>query len=368
MEKKVAYIVLLVYCSFVFSALFVLFFFPNQINQSKELISQKKNKVLGEPTVSFSPSPLQLPHLTYESIFAKDHSWTEDLPKDKTISLITTGDVIPARSVNFKMQTYNNFAHPFLKTAELLRSADITLINLEAPLTINCPVTNSGMTFCGDQRFVEGLLFAGIDVVSLANNHTLNYGVEGIGQTIDILDKNNILHCGFPTNKLTMEQLSNRAMGFLGWNLLEEFNEQKVLDVIKQADLEVDILIVSVHWGAEYQRIPAQWQKELARKMIDAGADLIAGNHPHWFQPIEIYKKRLIIYAQGNFVFDQEWSHETKTGIVGKHTFYENRLIDSQFFPIFIEDFNQPRFMEGEEKEEVLEILEEISVKIPNYK
>jgi poly-gamma-glutamate synthesis protein (capsule biosynthesis protein) len=360
MEKKIAYIVLLIYCSFVFSALFILFFFPNQINRSEDkLISPMADKTLGN--TSPSPSPIDLPKLSYENIFAKDHSWVEELPEEKITNLITTGDVIPARSVNFKMQTYNDFTHPFLKTADFLRSADITLINMEAPLTINCPVTNSGMIFCGDQRFLQGLLFAGIDVVNLANNHTLNYGVEGMSQTIDVLDKNGIVFCGFPTNHLAIKQCSHLSFGFLGWNLLEDFNEQEVLDTIKKADDEVDILIVSVHWGAEYQRIPAPWQKTMARKMIDAGTDLIAGNHPHWYQPIEIYKDRLIIYAQGNFVFDQEWSEETKTGIVGKHVFYEDRLVDSQWFPVFIEDFNQPRFMSEDEGREVMKLLEKLS-------
>jgi len=340
--------------------LLVLFFSPFKIFKSdKGLVSPKRDRALRTPKPS--PQSVQLPELSYDLIFAKDHSWVEDLPEEKITTLITTGDVIPARSVNFKMLSYNDFTHPFLKTADFLRSADITLINMEAPLIKNCPVTNSGMIFCGDQRFVQGLLFAGIDVINLANNHTLNYGVEGIGQTIDVLDKNNIVFCGFPTNHLAIKPYNHLTFGFLGWNLLEEFDENEVLNTIKQADNKVDILIVSVHWGAEYQRVPADWQKVLARKMIDAGADMIAGNHPHWYQPIEIYKDRLIIYAQGNFVFDQEWSRETKTGIVGKHVFWEDKLVDSHFFPVFIEDFNQPRFMSEDEGRAVMETLENIS-------
>lgn len=308
------------------------------------------------------PSHSSPPPLTLNSIFSSDHSWVNQIPEEKAITLITTGDVIPARTVNYKMTVYNDFTHPFAKTADFLRSADLTLINLESPLIKNCPVTNMGMIFCGHQRFIDGLLFGGIDVVNLANNHTLNYGLNGIQQTIDLLNNNNILTCGFPINNLTMKQCNNLTIGFLGWNLLEKFNEEEILETIKQAKNQVDLLIVSPHWGAEYTPYPAQWQRKLAHQMIDAGADLIAGNHPHWIQPIEVYQNKLIIYAHGNFIFDQEWSLETKTGIVGKHTFYENRLVESQFFPVFISDYNQPEFLEGSEKQKVLKNLKNLSL------
>ena len=269
-------------------------------------------------------------------------------PLPKTITIITTGDVIPARTVNYKMTKYNNFKYPFEKTAGFLKSADLTLINLESPLIKNCPVTNEGMIFCGDQRFIEGLKFADIDVVNLANNHVSNYGIDGIKQTVQLLENNNILTCG-SFNNLAIKQLNNLKIGFLGWNLLEKFDEQEILQIISQSKQKVDLLIVSFHWGAEYMPAPADWQKKLAYKIIEAGADMIVGNHPHWIQPIEFYKNKLIIYSHGNFIFDQEWSQETKTGVIGKHTFSDNKLIDSQFFPIFISDYSQPELLPKEE-------------------
>jgi len=309
------------------------------------------------PSPSPPLSPSFIPPLSLETIFKEDHSWTSQLPDNRTITLITTGDIIPARTVNYKMTIYNDFTHPFLKTADFLRSADITLINLESPLIKNCPVVNEGMVFCGSQRFIDGLLLADIDVVNLANNHTLNYGIDGIKQTINLLKNNNILISGYPLNNLTMKQCSNVTIGFLGWNFLEEFDEKKVLETIKDAKKQVDLLIVSAHWGAEYQPYPAEWQRKLAYIMIDAGADLIAGNHPHWTQPLEIYKDKIIIYAHGNFIFDQEWSLETKTGYIAKIVFLQRRIVDVQLFPVFISDYSQPEFLKKERKEEVLEKL-----------
>lgn len=279
-------------------------------------------------------------------------------PVSSSFTLITTGDIIPARTVNYKMTKYNDFTHPFIKTADFLKNADITLINLEAPLIKDCPVTNEGMVFCGNQRFLEGLIFAGIDVANLANNHSLNYDVEGLGQTIDLLKSNHILISGFPPNDITIRQLAdNITIGFLGWNLLEQFNKEEVLTAIKQAKTKTDLLIVSLHWGEEYVSCPAKWQIDFAHQIIDNGADLISGNHPHRVQPIEIYNDKLIIYSHGNFIFDQEWSKETKIGIVAKHSFVGNKRINSQFFPVLISDYNQPEFLAGQDKEIILQKL-----------
>ena len=87
---------------------------------------------------------------------------------------------------------------------------------------------------------------------------------------------------------------------------------------------------------------------------IDSGADLVIGNHPHWVQPIEIYKDKLITYAHGNFVFDQEWSLKTKQGVIGMYTFYNNHLVDVEYLPLQIEDFGQPYFLTGEAKQNIL--------------
>jgi poly-gamma-glutamate capsule biosynthesis protein CapA/YwtB (metallophosphatase superfamily) len=317
---------------------------------------------------SVLPSQLAVPPLTLDSIFNSDHSWINQLPQGQTITLITTGDIIPARTVNYKMTLYNDFTHPFKKTADFLSAADLTLINLEAPLIKNCPVTNEGMIFCGNQRFLDGLLFAGIDVVNLANNHTLNWGIEEVKQTIDLLKQNNIASCGFPVKQMAIEEIKGIKIGFLGWNLLETFNPDEILETIQKAKKEVDLLIISVHWGAEYTAYPADWQRELAQQMIENGADLIVGNHPHWIQPLEIYQDRLIIYAHGNFIFDQEWSLETKTGYVTKIAFYQGKIVDVQLFPVFISDYNQPEFLTEEKKEFILQKLKGLSFSLIKQK
>ena len=100
-----------------------------------------------------------------------------------------------------------------------------------------------------------------------------------------------------------------------------------------------------------------QFNNILGHFTIDSGADLVIGNHPHWIQPIEIYKGKLITYAHGNFVFDQEWSLKTKQGVVGKYTFYDNQLVDVEFLPIQIENYGQPFFLAGQAKKSILESM-----------
>jgi poly-gamma-glutamate synthesis protein (capsule biosynthesis protein) len=96
---------------------------------------------------------------------------------------------------------------------------------------------------------------------------------------------------------------------------------------------------------------------ELAHAAIDAGADFIIGNHPHWVQGVEIYKGKWITYAHGNFIFDQMWSYETRVGVIGKYTFYDDTLIGVEFIPIRIDNYAQPNPMTGQERQDTLDIM-----------
>ncbi len=318
--------------------------------------SQSSTRHFDIKAPEFLPEPLSL-----EKVFAEDHGWVATLSAERVRTLVATGDVIPARAVNFKTTQLNNFLWPFEKTAEVLESADLTLINLESPLVDNCPVTTEGMIFCGDPRHIEGLVFAGVDVANLANNHLENWGVEGVEGTASLLERAEILPIGI--NNPQFKEMAGLKVAFLGYDdtgagqIVAVADREKVVAEIKQAKELADLVVVSFHWGEEYTAQPTERQKELAHLAIDSGADLIIGNHPHWLQPVEIYKNKLIVYSHGNFIFDQMWSEETKIGLVGRYTFYDEQLIDVEFLPVYITDYGQPEFLEGERKEEVLGAL-----------
>ena len=263
--------------------------------------------------------------------------------KEKPITLIAVGDVMLGRSVNAKIRSLNNFIYPFLKTASFLKSADLTFINLEAPFYDHCPTINEGMKFCADPRAVEGLVFAEIDIVNLANNHIRNYGTEGVALTQSLLRQSKIDFLSFEENFL-VKVIQGTRLGFLGFDLTSGYQEKKVITQVKEEKAKVNILIVSFHWGQEYAQEPSPSQVKLAHQAVEAGADLIIGHHPHIIQRVEDYQGAKIVYSLGNFVFDQAWSEETKKGLVGLFTFQNKKLIKSKFKKIYIQDFCQPEF------------------------
>lgn len=274
-------------------------------------------------------------------------SWFGNLlkQKEKPIVLVAVGDIMLGRSVNAKMRFLSDFTYPFLRTANFLKEADITFANLESPFWQPCPTTNEGMIFCADPRAVEGLVFAGVDIVNLANNHTRNYGSKGVEKTKNLLNWSAITPLG-PEDDLLVKDIKGTKFGFLGFNLTGRFQKEEIIRKVKEGVGKVDILVVSFHWGVEYAQKPSSWQKELAHEVADAGADLILGHHPHVIQEVETYKKTPIIYSLGNFVFDQPWSQETRKGLVGIFTFQDKKLAKSEFKKIYIKDFCQPGFEE----------------------
>lgn len=272
-------------------------------------------------------------------------------------SLIAVGDIMLGRYVNVKMLQYNDFKYPFLKTASFTSNADITFGNLEAPIVADCPTTETGMIFCARPEAIAGLKFGGFDVLSIANNHILNYGQKGLDQTKLLLNKNSILYSPLSSsnfssnnqNNLTIKQLKNLRFGFLSFNLTQtstfDNDRYKWLKAISDNKESVDILIVSLHWGNEYQKSPTEAQKELAHQIIDSGAKIIIGHHPHVTQPTESYHNGLIFYSLGNFIFDQPWSEETKKGNIAKIIFEGKEIKSYEIIPVYIENSSQPNLL-----------------------
>jgi poly-gamma-glutamate capsule biosynthesis protein CapA/YwtB (metallophosphatase superfamily) len=356
--------ILLTFLLVVLTCLILGYFFQTIKQQESPQIKQvSEQSSPGWPTV-VSPTPIPL--ITIEQIFSDNHAWVNDIASNQIVTIVATGDVLTARVVNQKMVQMNNFHWPFEKTQTLLTSADLTIINLETPLLVSCPVTNTGMLFCGDARATEGLLYAGVDLATLGNNHMGNHFIEGIEETKQILTNAGI---NYVVDEPVIKVVNGTKFAFLSYNDIGApeqgvpwADDNKIIQGIAEAKKLADIVIVAPHWGVEYVTMPSSRQRNLARLMIDSGADLIIGNHPHWIQPVELYKAKLIMYAHGNFIFDQEWSEETKTGVVGKYTFVDNRLVDAEFVPIRIVEYGQPHVLEGEQKKRVLDEIRSASI------
>jgi len=293
-----------------------------------------------------------------------------------TTTIIFGGDVMLSRVVGQKIEKYNDFSWPFKNIASRMSVADLAVVNLESPMTIGGShlVKTGSFSFNADPRSVAGLNSAGIDLVSLANNHSLNQGSKGISDTQKILTENQIGFIGAGLNDLTarnawIKEINQFKFGFLAYAYPDDYSVATTntpgianMDIAKmKADIaklkkQADIVIILMHAGTEYKNVANSQQKEFAHVAIDAGADLVVGHHPHWVQNIEKYNNKPIIYSLGNLVFDQMWSKETQDGALAEVTWTDKKIDSIEMIPIRIKDYGQPMIIaDNFEKNVILE-------------
>lgn len=269
-------------------------------------------------------------------------------PKKNFITLALTGDVMLGRSVMQKYLEVNDYTYPFQKVADKLTNADLVLINLENPIVKNCPIHKGGFKFCSPPESIDGLLYAGVDIVTLANNHSGNYGEKGLKDTINYLEKRGIMVTG--VGSLVTKEIRGTKFGFLGFDKAQQMNPLLTPDeinLIAESDSKVDILVVSVHWGVEYQDIALPGVSKLSRDLIAKGADLVVGHHPHWVQNSEFINGAPVYYSLGNFIFDQMWSEETRKGMLVILTYEDDKFIKENKYNTYIREIGQPEISDN---------------------
>jgi poly-gamma-glutamate synthesis protein (capsule biosynthesis protein) len=284
-----------------------------------------------------------------------------DFLEPKTI--IFVGDIMLDRAVE-RLMKKNSFLYPFEKISQFLKETDFVFGNLEGPIVKNPPnFSDDSLQFAFYPEAIEGLKFANFNLLSLANNHTLNMGKSGLKQTREFLKNENINFVGDPLKCSDEFLFQKDKITFLAFNKTFTSNcpDEEVIETIKSVKKQnpENFLIVSIHWGNEYQIKSSAFQQKLARKIIDAGADLIIGHHPHVVQEIEIYNNKLIFYSLGNFVFDQYFSEQTQQGLAVRLEINEKKLV----FRLFSiqSKLSQPFLMEQKQAEKFLEKLSERS-------
>jgi poly-gamma-glutamate capsule biosynthesis protein CapA/YwtB (metallophosphatase superfamily) len=309
------------------------------------------------PTVSLPPNELRKVSLPEESEEAEDRVESQ--------TLLVTGDVLTARYVNELVLQKNDFLWPFRDIQPILENADLTWINLETPLVSNCPRKIDGMVFCGDLRHATTLKNVGVDVVNIANNHIGNQGAEGVAESVLALRREDLAVSGVVSPEYV--DRNGWRWAFLGFNEVDQqpgvlaSEPSSVERLIREAKMNADIVVVQFHWGAEYTRQPTSHQQLLAHLAVDSGADLVVGNHPHWFQPSEWYKDVYIMYSHGNTVFDQMWSEETREGVIGRYHFVNKKFVGVEWVPIWIEEYGRATEAKGERANKVLLELDRVT-------
>jgi poly-gamma-glutamate synthesis protein (capsule biosynthesis protein) len=239
-------------------------------------------------------------------------------------SLTAVGDIMLDRNVRGKILQYGA-DYPFAKIANQLKGANIVLANLEGPFTKSTKhaVSGGSLLFTFDEYLVSSLKRAGLTTLLLGNNHTLNQGQAGLNNTKALLKKNGLDYFGDPRNGRNFHLtkiLNGEPVTFLGYDNLDGRIANVLIDV-RNAHKKGEYVIVVPHWGAEYKLGIQPALQQQAKQLIDAGADMILGGHPHVVEPVEIYKGKFIAYSLGNFIFDQYFSYETQEELMLKLQF-----------------------------------------------
>jgi poly-gamma-glutamate synthesis protein (capsule biosynthesis protein) len=249
--------------------------------------------------------------------------------KEKSISILFVGDIMLDRNVARRIRK-NGFDTIFKDIHQIFKNKDIVVGNLEGNITNNpsiSEVDHNILRFTFNKEYATKLKDIGFTIFSLANNHSMDFYKAGYDETISNLSNANLKYFGSAYNNENISEsieVNNNKICFIGYHDLYTFNENPILDEIKNTRDSCNYQIIFAHWGNEYKNYASERQIELAHKFIDTGADLVIGAHPHVIQPIEIYRNKAIFYSLGNFVFDQDFSYETK------HSFAVELNIDSK--------------------------------------
>jgi poly-gamma-glutamate synthesis protein (capsule biosynthesis protein) len=267
-------------------------------------------------------------------------------PEVDVVRMVAVGDIMLSRTVHDQM-VKRGFNWPFAETAAFLSAADLTVGNLETPMLTQCPLMTNRMVFCSEDESLAGMTLAGLDVLSLANNHSLNQGSQALVETERLLAT--VGMTGVPEGEVRVREIGGLRWGFIGFDDVSKLVDRVTMESLAaSASGEVEVLVAMMHWGVEYVSEPSDRQVTLGRALIDAGVDVVVGAHPHWVQPVEEYQGKLIFYSLGNFVFDQMWSEETRLGEVAdvEFRFEEGALaeMDYELLPVRIYEYGQPRF------------------------
>lgn len=302
-------------------------------------------------------------------------------PVQEDITLAFAGDILLDGFVGSQIAKYGvNF--PFAKVAPALKKADLAFANLETPVSVRGKPAEKTFAFRSRPETLRGLSYAGIDGVTVANNHILDYGQNAMLDTLVHLDRNQIGHTGAGRNieeafKPYVKTIKGKRVAVLGasrvlsgpaWyagksspGAASAYTAEPLLSAVKKSAKDNDYTIVYLHWNEEFKDYPEEYARKLAKQIIDSGADIILGAHSHCLMGIEYYKHKPIYYSLGNFVFNRS----TRGGEKTLHSMLLNMVISEtgisgKITPVKIIG-GQPNFMGAAYNEKMIKRMNELS-------
>ncbi len=298
---------------------------------------------------------------------------------DSLVQILFTGDVMLAK--HFQHYIGQNYAYAFARIP-WFKQADISVINLENPLTTATEAMEKPFVFKAPPRLVEVLKDGGVDLANLANNHIYDYGAPGLMETIQTLKAAGIRYVGAGANfaeahRPVIFERKGIRIGFLAYYGVRAHSESHpageddpgtalrrlrfIRDDVRALRPKVDFLVVIFHWGFEKEHFPRPHQIKFAHRVIDYGADLIVGHHPHVLQGVEKYKGKMIVYSLGNFIFGGLYRTHYQTAVLQVNIDARHpQKWDVRFLPVQV-NYWQPRLLTSAQGDSVLKHIAEYS-------
>ena len=252
----------------------------------------------------------------------------KNIMQEKVVRISCAGDCTLGTDVSFggstlpvEVEAQNNDYGWFLRNVEPIFSEDdLTIVNFEGTLTDRGLRQDKTFAFRGSPEYVNILTEGSVEAVTLANNHSVDYGEVSMADTKTYLDEAGIIW--FENLNAAVVEKNGVKIGLIGLNALSgtaEANLPKAMDKVKNDGAE--LVIVQIHWGIEGDLIPMASQRQLAHTAIDLGAELVIGHHPHVVQGLEKYNGRMIVYSLGNFCFGGNQNPKDKDAMIFQQTF-----------------------------------------------
>jgi poly-gamma-glutamate synthesis protein (capsule biosynthesis protein) len=307
-----------------------------------------------------------------------------------TVTIAAVGDVLLDRGVAQQIEEHG-VDYPFARSKSLLSRADFAFGNLECPITQNGIKVTKPFCFKAHPRTTRALRDGGLDMLSLANNHTLDCNRTGLLETLQNLQAQKLRWCGAGSDLQRAETPTITTIKGIriAWLAFGEFvpegvflrddkptialaSPESIRRAVTSANRQADIVVASFHWGVEYATRPRQQQLDWAKLAVDYGADLILGHHPHVLQGLQLQTRRvrgqknlkrsLVAYSLGNFVFDSPryWDKRTAQSLILRCTFNRHGIVNADVVPMTIERC-QPRPATGTAAQTILRQLQELS-------
>lgn len=281
-----------------------------EASQAETPLPETASPVLSEPAPTPEPTPTPEPEVIELTISAAG---------DVSLGILQ----IHGYAGTFReMYDQQGPAYFFQNVKDIFEKDDMTIVNFEGVLTESTDLVEKQYNIKGDPTYIEILPLGSVEAVSFGNNHRMDYGRQGSDDTVALFEENGISYAY--DDNIGIYETKGLRIGFVSVN--EVYDGEAVENwledgIRKLQEDEVNLIIACCHWGIEREDYPEDYQKELGKKCIDWGADLVLGCHPHVLQGIEVYNGKFIVYSMGNFCFGGNRNPKDKETMIFRQTF-----------------------------------------------